>query len=633
MVLLPVVMLGLSLTATPQAARARQLSPDALPEFDALAGYPALAHPHSEGLADPTLVRPNKPLELEPRFGVPSFLWATPLVDSVTPRQAGATPGAAAKEALSRYASIYGLSQADVARTRVTSVHDLGQGAVIVRLGQAPGGVPLFNQSLAVIMDHELRTVALSGYLTTLANLPARKLSAQDATARAMNAIGHPVDASALHSEAPLHAGELAFSLTRAADGVELLRPARVRAVTFALPDRVLPAWHVELYAQPSTRALHEGYSIVISAVDGALLARHTQVQSDVNSYRVWAATDLADGGTGAPFDSPYGDGFTPNPSGDVNTPYHPDPLASVLTSLDHGPTLLNDPWLPSGATETVGNNVDAYVDLQAPNGYSPQTGDFRASVTSPATFDRSYDFTLDPQANQTQQMAAITQLFYDVNYFHDWYYGVGFDEAHGNGQTDNYGRGGVQGDALHAEAQDYSGTSNSNMYTPSDGSSPVMQMYIWTGEVLTSLAVNAPANVAGSYVSQGATFGPQTYDVSGALVSLDTSNADACNDLSSADATAIHGNIALINRGTCTFISKVEKAQAAGAIGVVIVQNTADAPFQMVDTDATLTIPAQMVGRLDGANLRVAHGVQAHLTQSVDVNRDGDFDNQIVAH
>ena len=47
--------------------------------------------------------------------------------------------------------------------------------------------------------------------------------------------------------------------------------------------------------------------------------------------------------------------------------------------------------------------------------------------------------------------------------------------------------------------------------------------------------------------------------------------------------------------------------------MGVVIAQNTADAPFQMVDTDASLTIPAQMVSRLDGANLRVAHGAQAH--------------------
>ena len=97
-------------------------------------------------------------------------------------------------------------------------------------------------------------------------------------------------------------------------------------------------------------------------------------------------------------------------------------------------------------------------------------------------------------------------------------------------------------------------------MYTPSDGASPVMQMYIWTGEVLTTLDVSAPSTVAGSYVAQSASFGPQTYDVAAALVSLDTSNHDACNDLSAADAAAIHGNIALIDRGTCTFISKVAR-------------------------------------------------------------------------
>ena len=48
---------------------------------------------------------------------------------------------------------------------------------------------------------------------------------------------------------------------------------------------------------------------------------------------------------------------------------------------------------------------------------------------------------------------AAVTQLFYDVNFFHDWYYDVGFDEKAGNAQKDNYGRGGIEGDALLAPA------------------------------------------------------------------------------------------------------------------------------------------------------------------------------------
>ena len=293
-------------------------------------------------------------------------------------------------------------------------------------------------------MDAELRTVALSGYLTPLASMPARKLSAAEATSRALAAIGHPVDGSALQPSAPVQRGELAFSLSRSPDGAELLAPARVRAVTFALPDGVVPAWHVELLAQPATRALHEGYSVVVSAVDGTLLFRRGQVQSDVNGYRVWARMDIAHGGTGSPLDGPYGDGLTPSPSGDVNTPYHPDPIPSVLTRLDHGPTLLSDPGCPAAPPRPWATTPTPTSTCSRPMATRrrPATS---ARVSSPGTFDRAYDFTMDPQANQTQQMAAITQLFYDVNYFHDWYYGVGFDEAHGNAQTSNYGRGGAR--------------------------------------------------------------------------------------------------------------------------------------------------------------------------------------------
>ena len=56
--------------------------------------------------------------------------------------------------------------------------------------------------------------------------------------------------------------------------------------------------------------------------------------------------------------------------------------------------------------------------------------------------------------------MAAVTQLFYVTNWLHDWCYDSGFDEAAGNAQHDNFGRGGLGGDPLHAEAQDGTPTS-----------------------------------------------------------------------------------------------------------------------------------------------------------------------------
>lgn len=50
----------------------------------------------------------------------------------------------------------------------------------------------------------------------------------------------------------------------------------------------------------------------------------------------------------------------------------------------------------------------------------------------------------------------------------HDLYYRYGFDEVSGNFQQDNYGRGGRDGDAVIANAQDGSGYNNANFMTVS---------------------------------------------------------------------------------------------------------------------------------------------------------------------
>ena len=62
---------------------------------------------------------------------------------------------------------------------------------------------------------------------------------------------------------------------------------------------------------------------------------------------------------------------------------------------------------------------------------------------------------------------AVVTNLFYGCNTFHDILYRYGFDEASGNFQDNNYGRGGLGGDYVRCEAQDGSGTNNANFSTP----------------------------------------------------------------------------------------------------------------------------------------------------------------------
>jgi extracellular elastinolytic metalloproteinase len=125
--------------------------------------------------------------------------------------------------------------------------------------------------------------------------------------------------------------------------------------------------------------------------------------------------------------------------------------------------------------TTTKGNNVNAYADRDADDlpdaGSQPDGGanlDFTGNLVG-------VDFA---QAPSTYTAAAVTNLFYWNNILHDVHYLYGFDEAAGNFQFNNYGRGGAGGDAVNAEAQDGSGINNANFGTPPDGEVPIMQMF-----------------------------------------------------------------------------------------------------------------------------------------------------------
>ena len=132
--------------------------------------------------------------------------------------------------------------------------------------------------------------------------------------------------------------------------------------------------------------------------------------------------------------------------------------------------------WLGSNTT-TIGNNVDAYLDRNNDN--AADAGG-RPTTDASQVFNFVWNGTIAP-TDVTNQKAAVTNLFYLNNVLHDRLYGYGFTEGAGNFQSDNFGRGGLGNDPVNAEAQDGGGTNNANFATPSDGSRPRMQMYLWT--------------------------------------------------------------------------------------------------------------------------------------------------------
>lgn len=305
------------------------------------------------------------------------------------------------------------------------------------------------------------------------------------------------------------------------------------------------------------------------------------------------------------------------------------DPAASPYGWL----TTLNAPGAEN--TYTKGNNVWAYNDAANDN-----TGSAAESADGGATL--TFDFPFDPNAEpETNNNAAITNLFYMNNMMHDIMYHYGFDEAAGNFQDNNYAHGGLAGDAVQAEALDGGGTDNANFSTPADGSSGRMQMYKWNRQGGNDIIVNAPGAVIGSYNAQEAgTWGAPittTAVTADVVIANDGSGKPtmACAPISD-DA---NGKIVIIDRGTCQFGQKALFAQNAGAKGVIIA-NFENATIGMAagNYGGQVHIPVVMMQKKDADIIRQYAGAGLNISMVLPsitgpAQLDGDFDNGIMSH
>lgn len=140
--------------------------------------------------------------------------------------------------------------------------------------------------------------------------------------------------------------------------------------------------------------------------------------------------------------------------------------------------------------TDTRGNNVFAQAD---PSG----NGEWKSSSIKRPKGRLSDDNSTDMMFNYPYKWrksekkhgdlppadyvaAATVQLFVTINEYHDLLYAYGFDEASGNFQEHNFGRGGEASDGVIAFAQDGAGTDNADFMTPPDGQRGRMRMYVW---------------------------------------------------------------------------------------------------------------------------------------------------------
>ena len=348
-----------------------------------------------------------------------------------------ATPRTIAKSFLDRYHDLLNLSARDILEMRFSrDFRTQANGVNHLTLQQQANGIDVWGGGIKINIDAEGRILTVSG--EPMPNIHA-----------------------SVNTTTPTIMDEGAVAVAAASVGVDTLDSwSSLGLVYFPLAPGNARLGRRVTFEDRNTSKIYEA---IVDAADGTVLWRknltsndHFPAHGDVyTSDSPIPQTPMGTGGTTvARVDVPFnGAGLFP----------HDDPHF--------------DWWDGGSRTTTTSNNVDAYADRDGDNVPDPGS---RPVAAVGEDFFFPIDLSMDPLVNQP---AAVTNLFYWNNRIHDWLYRLGFDEAAGNFQSNNFGLGGLGGDPVMAEAQDNRDGAepsfcNANFGTPADGSSPRMQMF-----------------------------------------------------------------------------------------------------------------------------------------------------------
>lgn len=318
--------------------------------------------------------------------------------------------------------------------------------------------------------------------------------------------------------------------------------------------------------------------------------------------------------------------------------------------SPNHGPiSIVNSPWsdnLDAAAHPfnwhsdgsntyftTRGNNVWAVEDRDANNNQSTGFSPASQLGNNGQQYNYTPNFNLAPI---DYEEAAITNLFYWNNIMHDVTYHYGFDEASGNFQSVNNTGNGLGGDPLYADTQDGLATNFARITVFPEGQICRMEMFDWVQPFTTDFFnVTSPINTSlEAFPSQ---FGPNATFAGTVILAKDTNggSSEACSANPISNGSAINGNVALIDRGNCSFVQKVLNAQNQGAIAAIICNNVPSTPINMSGS-GNIAIPSVMISQSDCATLRVNLPATINVTTtstSGGPNKEASYDNLVIAH
>lgn len=239
-------------------------------------------------------------------------------------------------------------------------------------------------------------------------------------------------------------------------DAAPFVRPIEARLVYFPTDAGARLAWWI--FLEPP--GLTEAYIVILDATSARVLYRRNTYHDADGAGRVFQSAATAALDPRKP--EPYPLGTAASNGGDPPAGC-PPPDAYNLVSLNGA---FRDPaTVLANGGHLTGNNATVY------RGRAGVWGALGANEAGTWRFDFPFN-TAD---------SAETAVFFALNFAHDLFYDLGFDEAAGNFQVDNLGRGGTGGDPLVAIAR-APGRNNATIEVPPEGKSPTMNLFLWDG-------------------------------------------------------------------------------------------------------------------------------------------------------
>ena len=382
----------------------------------------------------------------------------------------------AARAYLKANRELLGLSEEAIAELEVLNAPEIGAGSAVL-FRQSFGGIPAGRDGLATVGVVDGKVAFLSTSLTTDTNLTGSvQISPADAVRTAAEAAGRSAEA---------------ISNIRTDNGWTLMdvegfsEPARARLVAVPTPtDGVRQAFEVLLMDVADSDPM--GATSFVDAESSALLVRDgiMQYAADNPAWKVFAASPPLDysstdtrqlwcwtlAAPPAGCQKALANAFSPagwDTDAALGTPW-------FLTRGNNARA--TEKWnTNTGAAQGVNYSASATRDY-----VYPWTNQWYTSRCNPASFT-------SPQRNDID--AANANLHAMHNRMHDWTYALGFTETTFNAQAFNFGKGGVQGDPEHGNAQaggvvggppGFASRDNANQFTGNDGIVPVTNMFLW---------------------------------------------------------------------------------------------------------------------------------------------------------